>query len=106
MSWGDLRVIRGPGLRGRSISEHVLQADLNDAISAAAIDFAGSGIRKTAIAYVGDGCLRAAQVEVVERIKRVGPELNSLTLCNGEVLLNTDVPVPEARSKQHVARRV
>src|SRR5262245_41619804 len=63
------------------LSKRIFQPELNDASAAAAGYLAGVRIGQTAIACIGDGRIRIAEIEVVKGIQEVGAELKPLSLC-------------------------
>src|SRR5438270_1618646 len=77
-------------------SEHILQSELNDAIPASAENFARRGVGQPAVPGVGDGTRRRAQIEMVERIQRIGANLHAMPLGDGDELLHADIPIPGA----------
>src|SRR6266550_6018719 len=80
----------------RLISEHVLQAQLDDAIPAAAEDFAGSCVWRPAIPSIGDGRRRGSQIEMIECVQKIGAELQPVLFRYRDELLHSYIPVPGA----------
>src|SRR5262245_5310852 len=80
------------------ISEMVLHTQLNDAAAAAAKDPARVRIGQATIAGVGDRSRRSAQVEVVERIEKIGANLYAMAFRDRNGFLDSDIPVPGTRA--------
>src|ERR1700730_8455132 len=78
------------------ISEHVLQSQLDDPITAAAENFARGCVWQPAIPGIGDGGRRASQVEMIERIQKIGANLQAMLFCYRDDLLHSNIPVPGA----------
>src|SRR4051794_28473193 len=85
-----------------ALSEHVLESDLNDTVTTSGSDLSGIWGRYAAVANVCDGRARIAEVEVIEGIQGITSQLKPVLFRDGEGLLNTDVPVPEARPEYTV----
>src|SRR5438128_1736735 len=78
------------------LSEHELQAQLDDAISTSTEDSARGGVGQAAIPRIGDGSRRRTRIEMVEGIQKIGAELQAALLRDGDELLHSDIPVPGA----------
>src|SRR5258708_5237172 len=78
------------------ISELILHAQLDHSIAAATEDFARVRIRQAPITSVRNRSRRRAEVEMVERVQKIGAKLYSMPLGDGYGLLHSNIPVPGA----------
>ena len=85
-------------------SEEQLEAELNSSTSTARGDHSGIGIRRAAIPGIGNTGGWIIQVHMVERIHEVRPQLEAQIFPQAKSLHGADIPVPEARSAQHISR--
>src|SRR5690242_3328554 len=100
------KVLRDSCFKNGSPSEHVFQADLNDAAATAAEDSARICVGQTAVPSVGDGSGGSAQVEMIEGIQEIGAKLHAVFFGNREVFLHADIPVPRSGTVNAVPLRI
>src|SRR5581483_6861575 len=90
----------------RRRSKDVFEPDLDDSRATTALDPPGVRVGQSSVAGVGDGGVRVAQVEVIERIQSVATNLNEMRFGDAERFLHADIIIPESRAEKHVPGRI
>src|SRR5260370_42180260 len=93
---GPRNARRDMGLTIPFISELILHAQLDHSIAAATEDFARVRIRQAPITSVRNRSRRRAEIEMAERVHKIGAKLYSMPLSDGYCLLHSNNPVPGA----------